>query len=124
MTEQIYKFDVKKGVPFKFDYDTGELCCVLCKDMYNSYNEPFITIIDTHSFIEVTDEFCLKCLYSFNNCFKCKRKIEDPYETIYFNILDKTYYCSCCYDNKRNKLFQNCSNPECISCPKKRFSIS
>ena len=36
-----FKFNLEENEPFKFDYDTNELYCVLCKDVYNVYNDPF-----------------------------------------------------------------------------------
>jgi len=64
MTENYYKFS-SENEKFMFDWDTQELCCVLCKDTYNEYNDPFVIVIDTNLFIEVTYELCIKCIYSF-----------------------------------------------------------
>ena len=48
--------------------DMDEFCCVLCKDKYKEYNDPFTIVIDTNSFIEITYQLCLKCIYSFQRC--------------------------------------------------------
>lgn len=118
MTENYYKFG-SEGDSFRFDYDTQELCCVLCKDKYNVYNDPFILVIDTNSFIEVTYELCIKCIRSFQKCNKCNRELNEPWDRVYFNIIDKTYYCQCCYDDKRNKFYKKCYNSNCLYCCEK-----
>uniref|UniRef100_A0A6C0H5N5 Uncharacterized protein n=1 Tax=viral metagenome TaxID=1070528 RepID=A0A6C0H5N5_9ZZZZ len=118
MSEYPYKFSVD-GTSFIFDYDTEELCCVLCKNKYNSYNDPFTIVIDTNSFIEVTYELCLKCIDSFQNCNKCNRELNEPWEKVYFNILDKTYYCMCCYNDDRNKFYKKCHCANCQYCVEK-----
>ena len=118
MTENYYKFG-SEGESFMFDCDTQELCCVLCKDKYNVYNDPFTIIIDTNSFIEVTYELCIKCIYSFQKCNNCNRELNEPWDRVYFNIIDKTYYCSCCYDDKRNKFYKKCYNSNCLYCSEK-----
>jgi ABC-type uncharacterized transport system substrate-binding protein len=119
MTEYPYKFGVEEE-PFKFDYDTEELCCVLCKDKYNEYFDPFKVVIDTNSFIEITYELCLKCICSFQKCNKCNINLNnEPWEIVYFNILDKNYYCMCCYNDKRNKFYKKCHNTNCQYCVKK-----
>jgi len=41
------------------------------------------------------------------NCFECKRELQEPWETVYFNIKNKTYFCGCCYNDKRNKVIKN-----------------
>ena len=74
-----FKFNLEENEPFKFDYDTNELYCVLCEDVYNVYNDPFTVVIDTDSFIEITYELCLKCIYSFKNCMECKRELQEPW---------------------------------------------
>ena len=88
--------------PFMFDYDTGELNCILCKNKYTSYNDPFICIIDTNKSIEITYELCLTCVNSFiySACQNCNRKYEEPWEHVYFNKLDNTHYGKCCYKKK------------------------
>jgi hypothetical protein len=111
-----FKFNLKENEPFKFDYDTNELYCVLCEDVYNVYNDPFTVVIDTVSFIEITYELCLKCIYSFKNCMECKRELQEPWEKVYFNIKNKTYFCSCCYNDKRNKLYKKCTISYCEYC--------
>ena len=111
-----FKFNLEKNEPFKFDYDTNELYCVLCKDGYNVYNDPFTVVIDTVSFIEITYELCLKCIDSFKNCIECKRELQEPWETVYFNIKNKTYFCCCCYDDKRNKSYKKCNIGYCEYC--------
>ena len=118
MTEYPYKFGIG-GKSFTFDYDTGKLYCVLCKNKYNVYNDPFTIVIDTNSFIEVTYELCLKCINSFLICNKCDRKLDEPWEVVYFNILDNTYYCCCCYNDKRNKFYKKCHNARCQYCVEK-----
>ena len=115
-----FKFDLENNERFNFDYDTKELCCVLCKNIYNIYNDPFTVVIDTNSFIEITYELCLNCIYSFAKCLECKRKLNEPWEKVYFNILDKTYYCICCYKDKRNKNYKNCLIDYCLYCSKKQ----
>lgn len=122
MTENYYKFG-SEGESFMFDWDTQELCCVLCKDKYNVYNDPFTIIIDTNSFIEVTYELCIKCIRSFQKCNKCNRELNEPWDSVYFNIIDKTYYCQCCYDDKRNKFYKNCHNGNCLYCCEKYHII-
>ena len=111
-----FKFNLEKKEPFKFDYDTEKLYCVLCKDLYYPYNDPFIVIIDINSFIEITYELCLKCIDSFKNCFECKRKLEEPWDKVYFNIKNKIYFCSCCYNDKRNKEYKKCTLSYCVYC--------
>ena len=41
-----FKFNSpSKNEPFKFDYDTEKLLyCVLCKDVYNEYNDPLTVV--------------------------------------------------------------------------------
>jgi len=36
-----FKFNLEKNESFKFDYDTNELYCVLCEDVYNVYNDRY-----------------------------------------------------------------------------------
>ncbi len=62
-----FKYNLETNEPFRFDYDTKDILCVLCKDIYSVYDDPFVSIIDTDSFIEITFELCLKCIRSFNN---------------------------------------------------------
>ena len=118
MVENYYKFG-GNGKPFLFDGLNKDYCCILCKKKYNEYNDPFISIIDTISFIEVTYELCLKCIGSFQKCNKCNKELDQPWDCIYFNIIDKTYYCKCCYDDKRNKYYKKCYNSNCFYCSKK-----
>ena len=111
-----FKFNLEENEPFKFDYNTNELYCVLCEDVYNVYNDPFTVVIDTDSFIEITYELCLKCIYSFKNCLECKRKFNEPWDSVYFNIENKTYFCSCCFNDKRNKTYKKCNIDYCMYC--------
>jgi len=111
-----FKFNLEENEPFKFDYDTNELYCVLCEDVYNVYNDPFTVVIDTNSFIEITYELCLNCIKSFKNCLECKRELQEPWENIYFNIENKTYFCSCCFNDKRNKFYKKCTISYCMYC--------
>jgi hypothetical protein len=34
-----FKFSLEENEPFKFDYDTNKLYCVLCEYVYNVYND-------------------------------------------------------------------------------------
>jgi hypothetical protein len=116
-----FKYNLETNEPFKFDYDTEELCCVLCKNVYSVYNDPFTLVIDTNSFIEITYELCLNCVRLFKNCYECNRKLdEEPWDIIYFNIINKKYYCSCCYNDKRNKNYKNCELINCVFCSNNR----
>ena len=114
-----FKFDLANKTPFTFDEVPKELYCVLCKNAYNEYNDPFTSVIDTNSFIEITYELCLKCIHSFKNCLECKRNFEEPWDAIYFNIENKSYFCSCCYNDKRNKTYKKCNIGYCINCSNK-----
>jgi len=111
-----FKFNLEKNGPFIFDEVPKELYCVLCKNFYNEYNDPFTVVIDTNSFIEITYELCLNCIKSFKNCLECKRELQEPWEKIYFNIENKTYFCSCCYNDKRNKTYKKCNIYYCMYC--------
>jgi hypothetical protein len=93
--------------------------CKICNNKYNEYLDPFIVIIDTNNFIEITYELCLNCLKSFKTCLNCSREFNEPWDVIYFNILNKTYYCQCCYGDKRNKHYKNCLLYYCINCSEK-----
>jgi hypothetical protein len=115
-----FKYNLETNEPFRFDYDTKDILCVLCKDIYSVYDDPFVSIIDTDSFIEITFELCLKCIRSFINCYECNRKLEEPWDKIYFNVTNKIYYCSCCYNDKRNKNYKNCNLEYCVSCSNNR----
>jgi len=118
MTKYPYKFGIDEK-PFTFDCDPKEMYCVLCKNKYAEYFDPFTVVIDTNSFIEVTYELCLKCIDSFQNCNKCNIELNEPYEIVYFNILDSTYYCCCCYNDKRNNFYKKCYNARCHHCVEK-----
>ena len=114
-----FKYNLENKSPFLFDNDIQQCCCVLCKNMYNSYNDPFVIVIDTNSFIEITYEFCLECIRSFKNCMDCNRALEEPWNAIYFDIFNKTYYCSCCYNDKRNEKYKKCCLSDCVYCSNK-----
>lgn len=38
-----FKYNLETNKPFRFDYDTKELHCVLCKDLYIVYNDPLVS---------------------------------------------------------------------------------
>lgn len=113
-----YKFD-GNGNAFQFDWDTPELCCAMCKHTYDKYNDPFTIVFDTNSFVEVTYELCMNCIRSFQHCNECNRVLNEPWEHIYFNINDNTYYCQCCYNDKRNKHYKKCYKFNCSHCCEK-----
>jgi hypothetical protein len=117
----MYKFTIETKEPFRFDYNTTELCCVLCNDMYSVYDDPFVSVIDTNTFIEITYELCFKCIRSLTNCVECKRPLEEPWDKIYFNMANKMYYCGCCYNDKRNNYYKKCNLEYCTSCKTKGF---
>lgn len=119
-----FKYNLETNEPFVFDYDTGELCCVLCKNAYGVYNDPFTVVIDANSFIEITYELCLNCIRSFKKCYECNRVMDEPWDKIYFNMTDKNrFYCSCCYKDERNKNYKKCGLMNCIVCSKKHLSL-
>jgi hypothetical protein len=91
-----FKFNKETKQPFYFDYDTKDLKCIICESIYTTYNDPFIYVIDTNSDIEITYELCLNCVKSLKQCLKCNKNFDEPWECIYYNISDKTYYCKKC----------------------------
>lgn len=99
--------------------NTIEHSCLLCKDTYYLYNDPFVIVIDTSTFIEMTNDLCLKCVKSFHNCNECNRELNEPWEVVYFNISDKTYYCGCCYNDSRNNFYKKCHCTDCKYCVEK-----
>lgn len=123
----IFKYNSKTKEPFRFDYDTRELNCIICNKIYEFYNDPFILIIDTNSFIEITYEICLTCLKIFKNCMHCNKEFNEPWNKIYFNIVNNTFYCECCYVNVLDtRMLKNikgikCNLPSCITC--KSFKV-
>jgi len=87
--------------PFRFDYNTGVLQCIKCKNKYSSYNDVFLTIINAESSTEITYELCLDCFNSCKNCTACKREYTEPWENVYLNLQKNTHVGKCCY-NKNN----------------------
>lgn len=113
-----FKFNINTGKAFEFDYDTGEMCCALCGDNYVVYHDPFIKIIDSESFIEITYELCLNCINSFKKCSSCSRKFNEPWDIVFYNVANKTKNCMCCCNDKRNKHYKKCLIDYCINCSK------
>ena len=87
----------KNKKPFRFDYDTGNLNCILCKNIYTTYDEQFIIVISRESSFEITYELCLHCVNSLKNCGNCKRKYEEPWEKVYLDLSDNSHCGSCCF---------------------------
>jgi len=84
--------------PFMFDYDTGDLNCIICNKKYTTYNDPFLTIVDSKNLIEITYELCLNCIHSLKYCGKCNREYDQPWENVYLNISDNTHHGKCCFN--------------------------
>lgn len=97
--------------------------CKICQNKYTDYRDPFKIIIDTNTFTDITNEFCLTCVYSLKNCLECNREFNEPWDSIVFDIENKTYYCVCCYEDERNKCYKKCLISYCINCSEKYEEI-
>jgi len=121
-----YNLELNIGVKyFRLEYEPYVYSyCLLCKNKYNEYPDPFRIVKDTKTFNDITYELCLECVYSFSSCNECNRDFNESYDCVYYNFENKRYYCECCYNDKRNKRYKKClisycKNSYCKSMHKK-----
>lgn len=110
---------------FQFDCPPGQIYqCRHCGENYTDYPDPFIVIYDANyqpNPKQITYEYCTACLRNvFQCCWDCGRTLDEPWDSVY--VVDpekkdsKVFYCTCCWNDPRNKWFHNCHNGRCPHC--------
>lgn len=123
---EIYVKNMNENGEFIFDMHDGEqiYVCRHCGKNYTEYLDPFIVIYDASvqpNPKAITYEYCLTCLDNvFQRCFACKRELDEPWEPVYViepeNKSSRLFYCTCCWNDPRNKYYKDCCNGRCEYC--------
>ena len=97
--------------------------CFLCNETYKSYLDPFTVVINSETFVDITHTLCLKCVRSFVKCMQCDRELDEPWDTVYFNVETKEYSCGCCFNDSRNRNYKKCGLGSCNNCTPIKYEV-